>query len=145
MAQRSFAASVAAFRDKTKRQMRDVFAEAVQDVVEIAQTPKAKGGRMPVRDGNLRNSLASGLNGSFGATGPDSYVVTLSGLEIGDIAQFAWTAPYARRMELGFSGTDSLGRTYEQPGNHFVGSAAAQWPQRVAYWAARVKNGGSGN
>lgn len=145
MAQRSFAASVAAFRDKTKQQMRDVFAESVQDVVEIAQTPKSKGGRLPVVTGNLRNNLASGLNGSFGSAAPDSYVVTLSGLELGDIAQFAWTAPYARRMELGFSGTDSLGRTYEQPGNHFVGSAAAQFPQRVAYWAARVRNDSSGN
>lgn len=138
-----FTADVRAFAGKTKRQMRDVFAESVQDVVEMAQMPKAKGGRMPVVTGNLRNSLASGLNGSFGAQGPEGYVVTLSGLEIGDIARFAWTAPYARRMELGFSGTDSLGRTYEQPGNHFVGAAAAQFPQRVAYWAARVSNGGA--
>jgi len=139
MAQKSFTASVAAFRDKTKQQMRDVFAEAVQDVLETAQQPKARGGRMPVDTGNLRNSLASGLNGAFGAPSADGYVVTLSEMEIGDIAQFAWTAPYARRMELGFFGADSLGRTYEQPGNHFVGAAAAQWPQFVAKWAARVK------
>lgn len=139
MAQKSFTASVAAFRDKTKAQMRDVFAESVQDVLEAAQRPKARGGRMPVDTGNLRNSLASGLNGTFGAPSDDGYIVTLRQLEIGDIAQFAWTAPYARRMELGFFGTDSLGRTYEQPGNHFVGAAAAQWPQFVAAWAARVK------
>lgn len=139
MAQKTFTASVNAFRDKTKAQMRDVFSEAVQDVIEAAQQPKASGGRMPVDTGNLRNSLASGLNGSFGAPSADGYIVTLSQLEIGDIAQFAWTAPYARRMELGFFGTDSLGRTYEQPGNHFVGVAAAQWPQFVAKWAARVK------
>lgn len=139
MAQKSFTASVAAFRDKTKQGMRDVFAEAVQDVLEAAQRPKARGGRMPVDTGNLRNSLASGLNGTFGAPSPDGYIVTLSQLEIGDIAQFAWTAPYARRMELGFFGADSLGRTYEQPGNHFVGAAAAQWPQFVAAWAAKVK------
>jgi hypothetical protein len=139
MAQKSFTASVAAFRDKTKKQMRDVFVEAVQDVLETAQQPKARGGRMPVDTGNLRNSLASGLNGAFGVPSADGYVVTLSEMEIGDIAQFAWTAPYARRMELGFFGADSLGRTYEQPGNHFVGAAAAQWPQFVAKWAARVK------
>lgn len=145
MAGKSFSASVKAFAGRTKQQMRDVFAEAVQDVVEDAQTPKAKGGRMPVDTSFLRNSLASGLNGSFGPVGPDSYVVTLSELEIGDIARFAWTASYARRMELGFSGTDELGRTYEQQGNHFVGAAAAKWPERVAFWAARVSNGGSGN
>lgn len=141
MAAKSFSASVEAFTGKTKRQMRDVFAESVQDVIEIAQTPKAKGGRMPVDTGNLRSSLASGLNGSFGNIGADSYAVTLTGLELGDIARFAWTADYARRMELGFNGTDSLGRTYEQSGNHFVGSAAAQWPQIVTKWAGRVNNG----
>lgn len=140
MAQKTFTASVAAFRDKTKVQMRDVFAEAVQDVLETAQREKSKGGRMPNRvTGNLINSLASGLNGSFGPPSADSYVVTMKSFTIGDIARFAWTAPYARRMELGFFGTDSLGRTYEQPGNHFVGAAAAQWPQFVAKWAARVK------
>ncbi|MDP9590578.1 UNVERIFIED_ORG: hypothetical protein J2W19_003142 [Shinella zoogloeoides] len=140
MAHKIFTASVAAFRDKTKAQMRDVFAEAVQDVLETAQREKSKGGRMPNRvTGNLINSLASGLNGSFGPPSEDSYLVTLSQMEIGDIARFAWTAPYARRMELGFFGADSLGRTYEQPGNHFVGAAAAQFPQFVAEWAARGK------
>jgi hypothetical protein len=143
MAVKSFSASVNAFAGKTKRQMREVFVESVQDVVEIAQTPKGKGGRMPVVTGNLRNSLASGLNGSFGNVGADSYSVTLTGLELGDVARFAWTAPYARRMELGFSGTDSLGRNYEQSGNFFVGSAAAQWPQIVTKWAGRVGDGGS--
>lgn len=140
MAPKSFSLSVQQFADKTSQQMRDCFAEAVQDVVETAQLEKSKGGRMPNRvTGNLINSLASGLNGSFGAPSADSYIVTLSQLEIGDIARFAWTAPYARRIELGFSGTDSLGRTYEQPGNHFLGAAVAQWPQFVAKWAGRVK------
>ncbi len=125
MAPKSFSLSVQQFADKTSQQMRDCFAEAVQDVVETAQLEKSKGGRMPNRvTGNLINSLASGLNGSFGAPSADSYIVTLSQLEIGDIARFAWTAPYARRIELGFSGTDSLGRTYEQPGNHF---SARRW------------------
>jgi hypothetical protein len=145
MAAKSFSASVSAFAGKTKGQMREVFVESVQDVVEIAQAPKAKGGRMPVDTGNLRNSLASGLNGSFGNVGADSYSVTLTGLELGDIARFAWTAPYARRMEMGFSGSDALGRTYEQSGNFYVGSAAAQWPQIVAKWAGRVSNGNSGS
>lgn len=139
MAPKSFSVSVRQFADRTKAQMRDVFAESVQDVVEMAQLPKARGGRMPVDTGALRNSLASGLNGSFANKGAESYVVTLSGVQIGDIAAFSWSAPYARRIELGFSGTDSLGRRYEQPGNHFVGAAVAQFPQRVEYWAARVK------
>lgn len=171
MAAKSFSASVRAFTGKTKKEMREVFVESVQDVVEIAQTPgptvattkKAiakgigsgrgkskrqgpvqvanKGGRMPVDTGNLRNSLASGLNGSFSNEGAESYAVIMEGFTLGDVAQFAWTAPYARRMELGFSGTDSLGRTYEQAGYHFVGAATAQWPQIVTKWAGKISNG----
>lgn len=143
MAAKTFSASVRAFTGKTKKEMRDVFVESVQDVVEIAQTPKAKGGRMPVVSSFLRNSLASGLNGSFTNEGAESYAVTLLGLELGDIARFAWTAPYAHRVHSGFSGTDSLGRTYEQAGAFFVDGAAAQWPQIVEKWAAKVKNGSS--
>jgi len=139
MANKSFSASVRAFAGKTAMQMRDVFAESVQDVMDTAQLPKEKGGRMPVVSSQLRNSVASGLNGSFGATGPDSYIVTLSEMELGDVARFAWTAPYARRIEFGFTGTDSLGRSYAQSGQHFVGAAAAQFPQFVATNAARIK------
>lgn len=139
MANKSFSASVRAFAGKTAMQMRDVFAESVQDVMDTAQLPKEKGGRMPVVSSQLRNSVASGLNGSFGPTGPVSYVVTLSEMELGDVARFAWTAPYARRIEAGFTGTDSLGRFYAQAGQHFVGAAAAQFPQFVAMNVARIK------
>lgn len=131
-----FGAEIKAYVDKTKAGMRDVMRESIQDVLDIAQTPVAKGGRMPVDTGNLRNSLVSGLNGSFGASGADGYVLTLAGMELGDEARFGWTAPYALRMELGFTGMDSLGRKYQQGGRHFVGTAAAQWPSIVARNAA---------
>lgn len=139
MVKQTLSASVRQFANMTKMQMRDVFAESVQDVVDAAQLPRDKGGKLPVISGNLRNSLASGLNGTIGAPDASSYVVTLSQMELGDIAQFAWTAPYARRIELGFSGKDSLGRTYEQAGTHFLSSAVAQWPQFVTANAARLK------
>ncbi|WP_313609337.1 HK97 gp10 family phage protein [Rhizobium sp.] len=139
MAPKKFAADVRAFADKTRVQMHAVLAESLQDVVEIAQTPKAKGGRMPVDTGYLRNSLVSGLNGSFGPPSADSYLLTIAQFQIGDVIRFAWTAPYARRINSGFSGTDSLGRTYEQVGAHFIDAAAAQWPQIVTANAARLK------
>lgn len=127
---KSFTASVQAFADKTAARMRDVMRESVQDMMDIAQTPKAQGGRMPVDTGFLRNSVASGLNGAFGPAGPDSYELTIAGMDLGDVARFAWTADYAIHQELG---------TSKMAGNHFVGSAAAQWPQIVERNAARVK------
>jgi hypothetical protein len=131
-----FGAEIKAYIDKTKDGLENVLKTSVQDVLDIAQTPKAKGGRMPVDTGNLRNSLVSGLNGSAGAQGADGYALVIAGMELGDEARFGWTAPYALRMELGFTGQDSLGRNYQQTGNHFVGSAAAQWPGIVARNAA---------
>ena len=138
---KSFAASLDAFANKTVAQMEAVMKESVGDVLDIIQTPKSAGGRMPVDVGNLINSVASGLNGSFsgGGGGPDksgaasaaSIELTIAGMEIGDVAQFAWTAEYAMFQELG---------TSKMHGNHFVGSAAAEWPSIVEANAARVKS-----
>lgn len=126
-----FGAELKAFAGKTSRRMEAVAKDSIQDVLDIAQTPKPKGGRMPVDTSFLRNSLASGLNGSFGPPSAESYTLTIAEMTMDDVARFSWTAEYALRMELGFNGTDSLGRTYAQSGNHFAGSAAAQWQQIV--------------
>lgn len=126
----NFTLQVEQFAGKTVEQMRNVLRNSVQDVLETAQRPKAQGGRMPVDTGFLRNSLASGLNGAFGPPDANSYTLTVAGMDLGDVARFAWTAEYAIHQELG---------TSKFPGNHFVGSAAAQWEKFVAANAARTK------
>lgn len=136
---KTFAADLAAFRDKTKAQMQAVLSASVQDVLEEAQKPVAQGGRMPVDTGFLRNSLVCELNGSQIGTGATSYTLAAAGMEPGDIARFGWTAAYSLRVELGFVGEDSLGRTFNQQGRHFVEGAAAQWPQIVAKNIGRLK------
>jgi hypothetical protein len=127
---RSFTAQLDAFAQKTERRMLAVARESIQDVMDDAQTPVAQGGRMPVDTGFLRNSVASGLNGSFGAPGPESYTLSISGMQLGDTVRFAWTADYAIYQELGAQG---------RAGKHFVGVAAAKWPQFVAANAARLR------
>jgi hypothetical protein len=126
----SFSADLQRFNAKVQRRALDVARESIQDVIDDAQTPKAKGGRMPVDTGFLRNSLASGLNGSFGAPDENSYTLTIGQLDLGDVARFAWTAEYAIFQELG---------TSSFAGNHFVGVAAAKWPQFVEANARRIK------
>jgi hypothetical protein len=118
----TFAADLRKFADLTKRDLRDVFRASVQDVVEDMQTPKAQGGRMPVDTGNLRNTMVSGLNGSFGPPSADGYALTIAGADVGDVARFGYTAKYAIHQELGSQG---------RAGNHFMGTAAAKWPQVV--------------
>ena len=126
----SFSADLQRFSKRVQERALDVARESIQDVIDDAQTPKAKGGRMPVDTGFLRNSLASGLNGSFGPPDENSYTLTIGQLDLGDVARFAWTAEYAIFQELGTSAF---------AGNHFVGVAAAKWPQFVEANARRIR------
>jgi hypothetical protein len=53
--------------------------------------------------------------------------VVVSDLKIGDTFYYTNNAVYARRIEHGFVGYDSLGRYYNQKGRHMVIGAVAQW------------------
>ena len=143
MAGKSFTAQVKDWTSLTKRNQEFVAKQAIQDVLEGAQTTQvgvtagASGfveGKIPVADADLVNSLTVG-----GAVGDDAYVVAIAGMEIGDYLSFKWTAPYARRIELGFSGTDSMGRTYEQAGRFFVTRNAERFSEFVANRVREVR------
>lgn len=142
---KTFAAQVADFKGRTLKKMRYVAVNAIQDVMEAAQTPQPGvertggtfiEGRIPVVSSDLIQSLTSGKGSGGGAKGELSYTTAIAGMQIGDRLTFAWTMPYAMRIEAGFTGTDSLGRHYNQPGRHFVGKNAARFSEFVA---ARVK------
>lgn len=133
---KSFTAQIRNFAKLSKRNMRYVAAASIQDVVEAAQTPQvgiSKGatsfveGKIPVAEGDLINSLS--VDG--GSPGAESYVTAIAGFDIGDTMHFAWTEPYAMRIEAGFTGVDSLGREYNQAGRHFVGANAARFSDFV--------------
>lgn len=143
MAPKRFSADLAKFRDLTKRNMRYVMRTSIEDVLEAAQTPQPKAdirggpperGKIPVDNSDLINSLTVD-----GASGPAVYVAAIAGMEPGDVRQFAWTAPHAMRIEMGFSGEDALGRTYEQQGAHFVGANAERFSDFVEARAAEVR------
>jgi hypothetical protein len=135
MARLSITAATIAFREEMKPAMRYVYNEAVQDVVEGAQTPQraiSKGaesfevGKIPVADADLINSLHI----DTAKVGQD--IAALGGLiEPGTIQTFEWQEPYAARIEFGFSGTDELGRNYEQAGRFFVGANAEKFTEFV--------------
>lgn len=141
MVEKTFAAQLQDFADLTRLDIVDVFQGSVQDVLDVMDTPEAKGGRMPVATGTLRNSQVSGLNGSFDTQGAGAFALTVDGMDIGDTAQFGYTVEYAPRQEFGFVGRDTLGREYNQTGKHFMGSAAALFPQFAAERAARLSDG----
>lgn len=129
------AADIKNWSRRAKRNLELVIKQSIQDVSELAQTPKAQGGRMPVDTGFLRNTYTA-----EGLSGPDAYVAAVASFQIGATFQAGWTAAYALRMEKGFVGEDSLGRTYNQPGNFFMETALMQWQDINNRNAAKLRD-----
>lgn len=138
MAGKSFSASLSENVRKVKQNMKYVAVNAIQDVVEAAQTPQrgvTKGapgfevGKIPVAEAELINSLVSN-----GVPGETSYVVALAGYSLGDYMEFAWTAAHAIPMELGFE-TKSGGWV---PGRFYVGHNAENFSEFVKAREAEV-------
>lgn len=110
----SFAADVEDWVRETNQRVEAVMRASLNDVVENAQTPVAKGGRMRVDTGFLRASGRASVDGW--PSGPDvrpndalpnSYtwngeavIAVLSKLKVGDTFFFGWTANYAEYREL---------------------------------------------
>ena len=107
---------------KTEKRIDAVLKDATQSVVAVAQQTKAKGGRMPVDTGNLRNSLQSSVAGGAMGEGASSYILAAAGMKGGDVATFTWTAEYAAAVNNGNNG---------RPGAHFVEGAVDEWPAIV--------------
>ena len=118
---------------KTEKRIDAVLKDATQSVVAIAQQTKAKGGRMPVDTGNLRNSLQSSVAGGAMGEGASSYILVAGNMKGGDLATFTWgndDVPYARPVNNGNRG---------RPGAHFVEGAVDQWPAIVRASIAKAK------
>lgn len=133
MAQGPFSAGVSAWVAQTKERMDAVRKESAQRVVEIMQTPVAKGGRMRVDTNFLRASIVGMIGqGSFTPRDKPEGVahftydagainLVIAGAKPSDAITVCYTAIYARPREYGARG---------QPGDAFVRLAAQQW-QRV--------------
>lgn len=112
-AYKSFSAQVEDIVAVSEKRMVALMRQSLQDVINNAQTPVAKGGRMRVDTGFLRASGQASLNGMpTGPTrgerdAPNSYnfddrnvEVRLGELKFGATFFFGWTAEYARYREL---------------------------------------------
>jgi len=115
---------------KAERRIDAVLKDATQSVVAVAQVTKAKGGKMPVDTGNLRNSLQSSVAGGASGQGAESYIMAAADMKGGDVATFTWTAEYAAAVNNGNNG---------RPGAHFVEGAVDQWPAIVRASTAKAK------
>lgn len=122
-----FSAAVSRFVRQSEDRMDAVVKESAQRVIEVAQTPRAKGGRLPLDTGFLRasgkvaiNAIPSGPSkagdGNPGAFDIGSITLTIANTRPGDTITFGWTAIYARKMEERYA---------------FAEAAAMEWPSIV--------------
>lgn len=119
-----FSAQVSTWARKSERRMTAIFRESVQRTINDAQTPVAKGGRMPVDTGFLRNSMTASLSGlpvgpsvrGEGQGNPDDVVLVIAGAKIGDIIWAGWAAEYSPFMESRYG---------------FREAAVQKWPSTV--------------
>ena len=134
----SFSAQVSAWASAELERAEAVFQTAAQTVANEVRTPVAEGGRMPVKTGNLRRSLmASTSSMPTIIEGKQEFTdnpveLVIAGAELGGTIYLGFQAAYAARMNYGFVGQDSLGRSYNQAGFGFVDAVAQRWPQIVA-------------
>ncbi len=117
---------------------------SVQALAREASTTIPNGGRVPVKTGNLALSVVvESAPPKVDAKGvlhktPQDFSLGVAGLKPGEPIYIGWQAVYSRRLNYGFVGEDSLGRTYNQSGYGFAEAAAAKWPAIVAAEAARL-------
>jgi hypothetical protein len=64
--------------------------------------------------------------------------VVIAQIKAGDVYYFVNNAAYARRREYGFVGADSLGRVYNEPGDHMITMNIARWDAIVARAAVKI-------
>lgn len=102
---------------------------------EMART-RGQGGRVPFDTGNLARSIQASTSampttaaGPFAGSNVGAVTATL---QPDQAIWIGYQAAYARRMNYGFVGADSLGRVYNQAGNYFVEGAILQWRSFVA-------------
>lgn len=148
MAATSFSATVDAWVLKTKERSEAVFKKSAERLSEEVKNPA----NLPVVTGFLRRSLmasTASMPSLDTKTAPDDKVkypdnqgeinLVINGSSLGDTIFLGFTAVYARRLNYGFTGTDSLGRKYNQAGKQFAGLAAQKWPQIVSEVVRQAK------
>lgn len=142
----SFTESISSWASQTPKRIEAVHKRSLEKLaVEMTRT-KAEGGNVPVDTGNLYRSLVASTSGlpptSNQRSAGSNATAVIATLSPSQTIWFGYTAEYARRMELGFVGADSLGRVYNQQGNYFVQRAIAMWPQIVAESVQEVRSNG---
>lgn len=139
-----FTATIEEWVTQSRALTEAVIKQSVQEVVRLMKVPVSAGGNMPVDTSFLQNSLVGVPGPAIPAIDPNAngkggpqlgnagaIEALIASWNLGESISFGFIASYAARQNYGFTGTDSLGRNYNQSGRHFVELAVQQWPTIV--------------
>ncbi|MBP8236541.1 MAG: hypothetical protein KAX63_02360 [Pseudomonas sp.] len=116
---------------------------AIELLADEMTRTKPQGGRVPVDTGNLARSLLADTSAmpkiADGPSSGSNVGIITATLMADQPVWLGYTAAYARRMNSGFVGADSLGRVYSQDGHYFVEGAAQQWSEFVKKAATEIQ------
>ena len=119
----SFSRRIASLSSEYKKRMTNVLKDSAKEVADTANTPQAKGGRMPVDTGALRASIRAAV-GSMPSGESEQVDVGIAMWNPGDTLYIGWLMNYARFMEYRYG---------------YVRGAAEKWPDIVRRNASKVK------
>ena len=140
----SFAETIGKWASQTPKRIEAVHKRSLEKLAMEMTRTRAEGGTVPVDTGNLYRSLVASTSGmpktSAQPSAGSNVNSVITTLRPNQPVWFGYTAAYARRMNFGFVGADSLGRAYNQQGNHFVERAVAMWPEIVSDAVQEVRN-----
>lgn len=144
---KSFEAQVSAWAAQSKQRTQAVFRNSAQRIYERVTTPDESGGKLPFLDGNLQKSAAVATDAPVPvkkdvtefADNTQANELVIAGADLGDTVYVTFQAAHGPRQNYGFVGQDSLGRTYNQAGAHFIEDAAERWQQIVKEESAKVQ------
>lgn len=125
----SFSSQIDNWTRKSLIRMDAVTKQAMQDLAEATNEPRAKGGLMPVKTSFLRNSFAADVNTTPKGDGATRFsmkpiIVAIMKAQLGDRVVFGWSANYAPYMESRYA---------------FIRSNAQRWPDIVREAVKKVK------
>lgn len=141
---KSFSQSVGDWARQSEQRIDAVYGRAVELLGEEMSRTRPEGGMVPFQTGNLSKSLLASKDAM-----PPTSEGPFTGSNVGLVAatltakQFVflgYQARYARRVNGGMVGADSLGRVYNQSGAHFVEGAVKKWPRIVRQAATEIRN-----
>lgn len=131
-----FMAQIDAFIDQAQGNANIVMQAIAEEILASLQA------NTPVKTGNLRaNWIITTGNGvaTIGGARADQSLGVITSLRAGDVFAIVNPVVYARRVNNGFVGEDSLGRHYDQKGAHMVERTLAQLSDIVSRALTRIQ------